>query len=136
MSRSKHKLKKGLANKKHRSSSFTYVLIFNQDNKARSFLIYDLFDILSRNGIQIDYAIFCTNNICNDGMNESIRTELQNGLQTEYARIWRELSRSRITIVGTIEEALENVRLLNKETHVFITGSLHLVGGALTILEN
>lgn len=57
----------------------------------------------------------------------------------EYARAWREYEpRTMVYCEGTIEGALERARMIgqtSKLAHVLITGSLHLVSGALRILE-
>jgi folylpolyglutamate synthase len=56
-----------------------------------------------------------------------------------YARAWRAYKpSSTVYVEGTIEGALERARIIgrnSKLTHVLITGSLHLVSGALRILE-
>lgn len=57
----------------------------------------------------------------------------------EYARAWRACKPSNtVYLEGTIEEALERARIIGRTArlaHVLVTGSLHLVSGALGILE-
>ena len=63
--------------------------------------------------------------------------------QHMFAEKWSSLDPSaKVTIVPTIESAIDHVRGLTKDLNseeetvqAFITGSLHLVGGALGILE-
>jgi len=67
-------------------------------------------------------------------------------VQKELAAVWAELDPAAdIKVTPTIEDAVnearvtarqENTREVNEELLVFITGSLHLVGGALEILES
>jgi folylpolyglutamate synthase len=56
-----------------------------------------------------------------------------------YARAWRAYKpRSTVYFEETIEGALDRARIIGRTTqlaHVLITGSLHLVSGALRILE-
>ena len=56
-----------------------------------------------------------------------------------YAEFWRTTKPQASTAtVGTIEEALEMAKMIGKENggmETFITGSLHLVGGALNLLR-
>jgi len=60
-------------------------------------------------------------------------------VQKSFADKWASLDPSANMIVThSIEEALDYVKGLakkEKEVHAFITGSLHLVGGALGVLE-
>ena len=65
-------------------------------------------------------------------------------LQKAFAEKWKSLDpQARVTIVPTIQEALEYARALSTrdvneggvEVHALVTGSLHLVGGALGVLE-
>ncbi len=65
-------------------------------------------------------------------------------VQKQFAEKWKSLDpEASITVTSSIEEALETVKAMAKadekeaETSIqaFITGSLHLVGGALGVLE-
>jgi len=63
------------------------------------------------------------------------------GLETQrnFARRWRELdtSASTIEVLPSVEDAVGYVRNIERKDgiHAFITGSVHLVGRALGILE-
>ncbi len=64
-------------------------------------------------------------------------------VQHRFAAKWKSLDPvAFVAVVPSIEEALEYVRNLakgkgdEKEVQAFITGSLHLVGGALSVLED
>ncbi len=61
-------------------------------------------------------------------------------MQKQLADEWREISPNKGTVatMPTIEDAVDFVRQINggdADVRVFITGSFHLIGGALTILE-
>lgn len=64
-------------------------------------------------------------------------------VQRIFAEKWRTLDPSaQISLIPTIQEALDHVRSLSKDlkeddhsVQAFVTGSLHLVGGALSVLE-
>lgn len=61
-------------------------------------------------------------------------------MQRVFADKWRELDPSaNIMLIPSIEEAINTARTLAKDddpkAQALITGSLHLVGGALGILE-
>jgi hypothetical protein len=68
-------------------------------------------------------------------------------VQKRLAAKWLSLDpKASVAVVSSIEEALEYVRSLTKskeddgkpenEVQALITGSLHLVGGALSVLES
>ena len=57
-------------------------------------------------------------------------------VQNELKNAWGELDRSSDTlVVHTIEEAVECIRSLEGEVEVFVTGSLHLIGGLYVVLD-
>ena len=66
-------------------------------------------------------------------------------MQKAFAEKWRTLdlsSETTIEVLPSVEDALEHVRKLGggiseaqDEVHAFITGSVHLVGRALGVLE-
>lgn len=65
-------------------------------------------------------------------------------MQKEFAAKWKSLDpKASITVLPSIEEALDYAKALakgdgkevEKEVQALITGSLHLVGGALAVLE-
>jgi folylpolyglutamate synthase len=64
-------------------------------------------------------------------------------LQKQFAEKWRKLAGTKPTIkvCPTIDEAFAHIKGLpesvsGEEVQVFITGSIHLVGTALSIIEN
>jgi folylpolyglutamate synthase len=62
-------------------------------------------------------------------------------MQKEFAEKWTSLDpKATVTIVASIEEAIDYVKGLARKdsgdvVQGFITGSLHLIGGALEVLE-
>ena len=61
-------------------------------------------------------------------------------VQTSLAEVWTELDAgTEVGVMGTIEEAIQTVRKMasakGEEVMVLVTGSLHLVGGVLEVLE-
>lgn len=63
-------------------------------------------------------------------------------VQRQFAERWAELDpKAKVSVVPSIEETITQVRELahglgeGETVQAFITGSLHLVGGALGILE-
>lgn len=60
-------------------------------------------------------------------------------LQNRLAAKWHELDpKTEVVVIGSVEEAIGKVEKINGgagETQILITGCLHLVGGALSIIE-
>lgn len=60
-------------------------------------------------------------------------------VQKRFAEVWAELDQTPIIhTLPTIQDAIELIKELSEEqetTDVLVTGSIHLVGGALTLLE-
>jgi hypothetical protein len=61
-------------------------------------------------------------------------------VQKQFAAKWKFLDhKASVTVMFSIEEALDYTKALaegdEKEVQALITGSLHLVGGALAVLE-
>jgi folylpolyglutamate synthase len=60
-------------------------------------------------------------------------------LQKDFAEIWSASDHhAKVHITSTVEEAIHYVQELDDgvtETNVFVTGSFHLVGGVLALLE-
>lgn len=59
-------------------------------------------------------------------------------VQNEFAAKWSELDeKAKVVVMPSIEESIDYVRALEdtKGVSAFITGSLHLIGGALSVLE-
>lgn len=60
-------------------------------------------------------------------------------MQNELAEVWSKIDpAATVKVTGTIEEALDTARdaLGGKEGLVLVTGSLHLVGGAIEVLRS
>ncbi|KAK0115737.1 Folylpolyglutamate synthetase [Cadophora gregata f. sp. sojae] len=127
------------------------ILIFNQQGHRESLgLLTGLYDaIKSHNTVTFDHVIFCptvppAQALKKDHVNLSADSSAVAGLtmQKTFAEKWKELdtsSLSTIHVLRSVEEAFTCVRDLSQEkgeVHVFITGSVHLIGRALGILES
>ncbi|QIW97835.1 hypothetical protein AMS68_003353 [Peltaster fructicola] len=125
------------------------ILIFNQQTRDASALARGLFDTLAaalENGQPFQHVIFCTNttyqrrgykadlvsiNVDNTDV-ESLK------VQHELARTWDTSdAAANVHIFATIEEAIAKARDLtgHQRVSVLATGSLHLVGGVIEVLE-
>ena len=102
---------------------------------------------------KFDHVVFCTtapkpNTTSKDSVNHTLDHQaIENlTLQEAFAWKWRAFDPSASTtikVVPYVEDALEYVRNLDielakkeKKVHALITGSVHLVGRALGVLEN
>lgn len=57
-------------------------------------------------------------------------------VQHELQNAWKELSPDSDTFaLPTIEEAVDLIRSWDGEKEVFVTGSLHLIGGLFVVLD-
>lgn len=53
-----------------------------------------------------------------------------------HARIWEKINKnSNVNISGCVSDVLENIKRVDSNGSVLITGSLHLVGAALSIID-
>ncbi|KAF7590507.1 hypothetical protein BBP40_002804 [Aspergillus hancockii] len=140
------------------------VLIFNQQTKDAAALLRHLHQVMVSSASRwvkgeeplFHQAIFCTNipwerykvhDIERVSMMYSGGSKVEDlKAQRELAALWTEITRgeSSVTVVRTVEEAVEcaasNQNVMYKdEGHVkaaaLITGSLHLVGSALEVLD-
>jgi folylpolyglutamate synthase len=69
-------------------------------------------------------------------MNISLEDVESLKVQRGLKRAWEELSRDTETFaIPTIEEAVELIRFWSGEKEVFVTGSLHLIGGLYVVLD-
>ncbi|ODM20664.1 hypothetical protein SI65_03717 [Aspergillus cristatus] len=126
------------------------VLVFNQQSKRRDAVsllrtihqtLYDHFKM------SFQYALFCTNVTYKDNsyspdlVDKSTDPKtLQNlSLQRELADVWHDLSpETEVAALPSIEGAVEYIKNINGgvgESQVLVTGSLHLVGGAIAVLD-
>jgi folylpolyglutamate synthase len=128
-------------------------LVFNQQGRTEAIDFLDgMIDTLQATGQgSFDHVVFCTNvtyaatGYKRDFVNHQHDPKAIEALtaQHQFAERWAAKDpNSKITVVPTIEEAINHVRGVNEglqtqgETvQALITGSLHLVGGALGILE-
>ncbi|RDW75425.1 hypothetical protein BP6252_06567 [Coleophoma cylindrospora] len=137
-----------------RSKVYPYVphiLIFNQQaaNRGGDALLKSIFDTCKHKGVQFDYAIFTTNEVWEDGtviddfVNNNRAPDKCSAMQLQkcYAECWKSLA-SASTIVetaSTIEGAMQSAKMICEKAgggDIFITGSLHLVGGVLYFLKS
>ncbi|KAI0895727.1 FolC bifunctional protein [Annulohypoxylon nitens] len=128
-------------------------LIFNQQGRdnAVDFLEGMLSTLKSHGQGTFEHVVFCSNvtyaatGYKRDFVNYQYDPEAIKALtaQRAFAEKWSSLDPSaKVVVVPTIEEAINHVRDLSKTSlkegetvQALITGSLHLVGGALGILE-
>ncbi|KAJ4293211.1 hypothetical protein N0V90_008493 [Kalmusia sp. IMI 367209] len=134
------------------------IMIFNQQTRDANALAKALYTAL-QTGITSDssspftHVIFTTNQTFSEGYKPdlvSINTNQQDvdtlAVQKALAQTWSEIdSTADVKVLKTIEEAVTTARSIaadwakeageDAEVMVLITGSLHLVGGALEMLE-
>lgn len=125
------------------------VLVFNQQTRDAPALAKRLHDTLSaalKDGRPFRHAIFCPNTTYKDAGYKadlvSINTNKDDvsnlRVQNELAKSWDSIDpEASVHVVSTIEEAVGLARQLAdcKPTNVLATGSLHLVGGLIEVLE-
>ena len=132
------------------------ILIFNQQTRDASALAKALYaalqsGITSGSTSPFTHVIFTTNQTFNEGYRPdlvSINTNQQDvdtlAVQKALANTWSEIdSSAEVRVLKTIEDAVTAARSIardwaketDKEVMVLVTGSLHLVGGALEVLE-
>ncbi|CAN8101541.1 unnamed protein product [Discula destructiva] len=128
------------------------VLIFNQQGRTEAIDFLDgLHSGAQRaDGTSFDHVLFCTNithaatGYKRDFVNHQYDPEAIKKLtvQRQFAERWAALDpKAKVSVVPSIEETIVQARDLTgtlkegESVQAFITGSLHLVGGALGILE-
>lgn len=127
-------------------------LIFNQQTRDAQALARALHETLSttlHNTHPFTHAIFCTNttfkeagfkpDLMSANTNPSDVEELK--VQKQLAETWQTIDQQAdVSVVKTIEEAVELVRAASLQTQdqvtALVTGSLHLVGGLLEVIES
>ncbi|KAF2434982.1 FolC bifunctional protein [Tothia fuscella] len=128
------------------------ILIFNQQTRDAPALATALHDTLSKalsSERPFTHCIFTTNVTFKDSgykadlisINSNSQDVKVQKVQKELANVWSEIDPSAIVkTTATIEEAIEDAKVLAQrnggEIMVLVTGSLHLVGGALEVLES
>ncbi|KAM0284285.1 hypothetical protein ACHAQH_002076 [Verticillium albo-atrum] len=125
-------------------------LVFNQQGRTEAIDFLDgIHNTTKRaDGTSFDYVVFCTNVTYSTGYKKDFVNNQYDPkaieamtVQHSFAEKWRALDpAAKISVIPTIEEALNFVESLGKgskekRVQALVTGSLHLVGGALGILE-
>jgi folylpolyglutamate synthase len=130
------------AGKLQRSTKTQAMLIFNQQERDGATLVLALHMGLERaTGARhiFSNAAFCANDPYKtiDLNEDPIADDLR--AQRMIADAWNEFEPdTEIEVYSSIEEAVENAREISKESEkllVLVTGSLHLVGGFLKVLQ-
>ncbi|CAK7245860.1 MAG: Folylpolyglutamate synthetase [Sporothrix thermara] len=135
------------------STNAINVLIFNQQSTRDSIellrVVHKTLAGLNGTGQSFQYAIFCTNvtyknnswkvDFVNNNVDPASLKSLS--LQQELANEWRKINPETKVVLAmpTIEDAVDYVRQIEGgqvDIRALITGSFHLIGGALTILED
>ncbi|KAK4574368.1 hypothetical protein LTR86_002130 [Recurvomyces mirabilis] len=125
------------------------ILIFNQQTRDAPALARRLHATLATatgNDRPFQHAIFCTNTTYESAgykadlvsMNTSQEDVDSLKVQKELAAAYKTIDASAgVHVLGTIEAAVARARELTagEPTHVMVTGSLHLVGGLIEVLE-
>lgn len=128
-------------------------LIFNQQGRSEAVDFLDgMVEALKSQGQgSFEHVVFCSNvtyaetGYKRDFVNHQYDPDAIQKLtaQHQFAEKWSLLDpEAKVVVLPTIEEAINHVRDLGKDVkeqetvQALITGSLHLVGGALGILEN
>lgn len=134
---------------KPKSEGAVRILIFNQQTRDASVLARRLHDTLAtalNDDHPFQHAIFCPNTTYRDAGYKadlvSINTNKDDvsslRVQQELARTWDGIDpQSIVHVVSTIEEAVCRARDISagRKVEVLTTGSLHLVGGLIEVLE-
>ncbi|TLD12460.1 uncharacterized protein PgNI_04358 [Pyricularia grisea] len=137
-------------------------LVFNQQGRSEATEFLEDFCAATRSpdGKGFDLVIFCTNRthavegFKQEFVNHTVDAAEVGSLKVQhaFAKKWHELDPNvgQLKVVGSIEEAIQAVRQLATETttsaagkghqrpgevQALVTGSIHLIGGALEILE-
>jgi folylpolyglutamate synthase len=126
------------------------ILVFNQQTRDASALARRLHETLATamvDGHPFDHAIFCTNTTyasagykadlvsMNTSKDDVDSLKVQRELATTYDGIDPE---AQVHVLGSIEDGVKAARRLadDRQAEVLVTGSLHLVGGLIEVLES
>lgn len=128
----------------------TKILIFNQQTRDAPALAHRLHKSLAsvlQDAKPFKHAIFCTNTTYKDAGYKpdlvSINTNKDDvgslRVQRELAETWDTIdSDANVRVLSTVEEAVAAARAVARagaEVEILVTGSLHLVGGCIEVLE-
>lgn len=126
-------------------------LIFNQQTRDAKSLVNALYEVLAttlHNPHPFSHVIFCTNTTFKEaGFKPDLMSSNTNAADVETLKVQKELASNwkaidhdaEVTVVKTIEEAVQLVRDAAGEASeltALVTGSLHLVGGFLEVIES
>jgi folylpolyglutamate synthase len=135
------------------SGSKTRCLIFNQQTRDADALARALHDTLAAalgKEKPFSHAVFCTNTTFQDtgfrpdliSVNTNASDVDEMKVQNQLAETWKQIdAKTDVKVVKTIEEAVAIVRKLastrqdGDDVKALVTGSLHLVGGFLEVIE-
>ncbi|KAF3909330.1 hypothetical protein ABW20_dc0110396 [Dactylellina cionopaga] len=122
------------------------VLLFNQQTRDAQQLARDLNKILKEQlgGDIFTQVYFTTNRTYSDHtykpdlISINVNSEAVDALRVQkgLAKAWEETgSNADVHVMETIQETVEAIRQLEGRSQVLVTGSLHLVGGFLEVVE-
>jgi folylpolyglutamate synthase len=121
----------------------TRILIFNQQTRDAASLARKLHDTLAsalNDSHPFKHAIFCTNTTYKDAGFKANKSDVDTlKVQKELAGSWDSIDpNASVHVLSTIEEAITKARSLapDDQVEVLVTGSLHLVGGVIEVLES
>lgn len=134
-------------------------MIFNQQGRTEAVDFLESIYSVNKRGpeegsVAFDHVVFCTNvtyaktGYKRDFVNRQIDPEEIDKMtvQHKFAEKWSAMDpAAKVVVIPTIEEALDYARSIGRDlgeangegesVQAYVTGSLHLVGGALGILE-
>ncbi|KAK6538668.1 Folylpolyglutamate synthetase [Orbilia ellipsospora] len=122
------------------------ILFFNQQTRDAEQLARDLNEILKAQfgGDKFTHVYFTTNRTYSDhtykpdlvSINVSSSAVDTLTVQKGLAKAWQETgSKAQVHVMETIQETVEAIKALEGKSQVLVTGSLHLVGGFLEVVE-
>ncbi|KAI9736733.1 MAG: hypothetical protein M1834_000937 [Cirrosporium novae-zelandiae] len=119
----------------------TRILIFsNFSERDGVALLSCIAKSLRENRMQLQHVIFSTYDERQDGItriDKNLQNRFSSDAQERYANIWKSIDpKAEISLERTIEGALKLAKMIGDQGNgmqTLITGSLHLVGGALSL---
>ncbi|EWC44695.1 hypothetical protein DRE_06591 [Drechslerella stenobrocha 248] len=129
-----------------RSKYDNFALLFNQQTRDAEQLARDLNGILKKQlgGDIFTHVYFTTNRTYSDHTTKpdlisiNVNSAAVDALKVQkgLAKSWGETgSTAEVHVMETIQESVEAIRALEGASQVLVTGSLHLVGGFLEVVE-
>lgn len=133
------------------TQSSTRILLFNQQTRDADALARSLYNTISstlKDSHPFTHVVFCTNRTFEEtgyrpdliSLNSNHQATQALEVQNRLAQTWSDLDpNTHIQVMGSINEAVRWVRdiagALETQVPVLVTGSVHLVGGFLEVLE-